>query len=106
MVEFDEVYCTKKTIRDGIASNDISYKNLCLEIIKDNIERTPQPLYSDTVYNIKQTIRDALASDDIEFKTLSLYIIRNLYSIIYPQPFPPYQETSLVSDEDPVSSSD
>jgi hypothetical protein len=105
MAEFDEVYCTKKTIRDALASFDITYKNLCLEIIRDNIERTPQPLYSDTVYNIKQNIRDALASDDVEFKNLSLYIIRNLYSILYPQPFPPpSEETSLVSDEEPVSS--
>jgi hypothetical protein len=104
MAEFDEVYCTKKTIRDALASFDITYKNLCLEIIRDNIERTPHPLYSVEVYSIKQTIRDALASDDINYKNLCLEIIKDFYSILYPQPFPPYQETSSVSDEDPVSS--
>ena len=104
MVEFDEVYTTKKTIRDGIASNDISYKNLCLEIIKDSIQlqRFNYSLYSVEVYNLKQTIRDALASDDISYKNNCLEVIKIIYSTLHPSS----QETSLVSDEDPVSSSD
>ena len=100
MAEFDEVYCTKKTIRDGIASNDISYKNLCLEIIRDNIERFNYPLYSVEVYNLKKTVRDALASYDISYKNNCLEVIKIVYSILHPSA----QETSSVSDEDPVSS--
>lgn len=37
----------RKAIRDGLASNDISYKNLCFEIILDIINLLT-PLEADT----------------------------------------------------------
>lgn len=63
MVEFDEIDSIRKTIRDGIDSGDIGYKNLCFAIILD--------------------------------------LLRDLF----PPPPPSARETSSVSDEDPVSSS-
>jgi hypothetical protein len=103
MVEFDEVYSTKKTIRDGLASKDISYKDLCLEIIRDNIERFNYPLYSVEVYNIKKTIRDALASVNVDKKNYCFEVVKEFIQL-NPPPLASALETSSVFDEDPVSS--
>ena len=62
---------------------------------------------SDEIDSIRKAIRDGLASDDIGYKNLCFGIILEIIQLLHPYPPPPPPsalETSLVSDEDPVSS--
>jgi hypothetical protein len=78
VMESKSTYNFRKTVRDGLASNDIGYKHLCLEILKAKYidclqEREP----FDEIYSLKKTVRDGIASKDIGYKHLCLEIIQS-----------------------------
>lgn len=64
---------------------------------------------SDEIDSIRKAIRDGIASDDIGYKNLCFGIILEIIQLLHPYPPPPQplgaEQTSLVSDEDRVSSS-
>ena len=75
MMSDERVKVLMTVVKNGLASDSIESKNLCLEIIKQLI---PEPTrYCDELYSMKKTVRDGIASNDIGYKDLCFEIIRS-----------------------------